>query len=78
MLTGFGGLSCDIRSDANGMIHHLAHHPDEVVPRIIESPAQIFGIAGKRDKVDAMSFNKIFESYRRGKFDGVPARHQPQ
>lgn len=75
---GLIGLTEHLRADLNGMRHHLSDLLDEVISRIVEAAAQVFGVASQRMKGDAVFFYKIFEARGSGENDGMSASHQAE
>jgi len=76
--TGIFSLTKNIGTNFNRMIHQLANHFDEVMPRMIQAPAQIFRITSQRHKADAMFFDEILESRWSRQFDRMTFLHQSQ
>ena len=66
---GFLDLTCNLGADRHGMIHHLAHLLERIEADIVQAATQILRVARQWDEVYAISFDKILEATRRGKFD---------
>lgn len=75
---GFVGLTQNVQADLDSIIHHSANLLDEVEARVIEPAAQVLRIAGQRNELDPISFDKIPETGWRCQFDRVTSLHQPK
>lgn len=58
-----------IRADFERVSKSLAQHFENIVAGIVDAQDRGAGIARQRDEWNAISFDKILEATRRGKFD---------